>query len=103
MITAYVTVVEIFKVCVFLFVGMLGLIHGLVDQDQDDEEGKMEQLFARATMGALVNGNDVGIKSTVQIPIESRDETLYPGVSLVRAEAVSLNFGYTPFMYGISA
>ena len=66
---------------------------------QDDEEGKKERLFARVEMGAWVNGIDLGLKSTVQLPIESEDDILFPGVSLVRAEAVSLNFGYHPFRY----
>jgi hypothetical protein len=69
------------------------------DQAQDDQEGKKERKFACVQMGARVNGKDVGVESTVQLPIESEDDILYPGVSLVRAEATTLNFGYRPFTY----
>jgi len=65
----------------------------------DDEEHNKEQLFARVRMGAYVNGKDLGLESTAQFPIEAEDDILYPGVSLIRSETVSLNFGYQPFSY----
>jgi hypothetical protein len=68
-------------------------------QAQDDQEGKKERKFACVQMGARINGKDLGIESVAQLPIESEDDILYPGVSLVRAEAVTLNFGYRPFVY----
>lgn len=66
---------------------------------QDDQEGNKERKFASVQMGARINGKDLGIESTAQLPIESEDDILYPGVSLVRAEAVTLNFGYRPFVH----
>jgi hypothetical protein len=50
-------------------------------------------------MGARINGSDLGLESTVELPIESEDDVLYPGVSLCRMQAVTFNFGYRPFTY----
>jgi predicted 2-oxoglutarate/Fe(II)-dependent dioxygenase YbiX len=59
----------------------------------------MNGMLARVKMGALINGNECGVQSTVELPMKSGDDVLYPGASLGRAQAVTFNFGYRPFMY----